>query len=168
MAGVIDHVNILLRIDAMLTKATDLSTPDDSLVINTTNNLSNGTATGNASQMWHDQRTLGASATEDLDFAGGLTNAFGVTLTFVKIKFVYVKASTANTNDVQVTRVATTGLPLFMADGDGIALGPGEWFCYASPTTGKTVTATTDDTLTFTNSAGSTSVIYDVVVIGTD
>lgn len=168
MSGVVDHVNVSLKIDALLLSALDLSSALDPLFVTETLLLSNGTATGNASQVWRDTRTLTASATESLDFAGGLTNAFGVTLTFVRIKFVYIKAAAANTNDVQVTRVATTGIPLFMADGDGIALGPGEWFCYGSPTTGKAVTATTDDTLTFTNSAGSTSVDYSIVVIGTD
>lgn len=168
MSGVIDHVNVDLKIDALLLKALDLDTALDPLQLAVALRLSNGTATGNASQVFHDTRTLTASATEDLDFAGGLTNAFGVTLTFARIKFIFIRAATGNTNDVQVTRVATTGLPLFMADGDGIALGPGEWFVYASPTTGKAVTGSTDDTLTFTNSAGSTSVSYDIVAVGTD
>jgi hypothetical protein len=168
MSGVVDHVNISLSVDALLLSALDLSSALDPLFVKETLLLSNGTATGNASQVWRDTRNLTASATEDLDFAGGLTNAFGVTLTFVRIKFVYVKALSTNTNDVQVTRKATTGIPLFMADGDGIALAPGEWFCYGSPTTGKAVTATTDDTLTITNSAGGTAVDYSIVVIGTD
>lgn len=168
MSGVIDHVNFSLKLDALLLKALDLDTATDPLLYTLTNNLSNGTATGNASQLWHDQRSLNASATEDLDLAGGVTNAFGVTVTFVKVKIVIVKASSGNTNDVQVTRKATTGIPLFMADGDGIALGPGEFFVYGSPTTGKTITDTTDDTLTFTNSAGGTSVTYDIILVGTD
>lgn len=168
MSGTMDHASLNLNLDALLTKALDLDTPLDPLLLKWSVLLSNGTASGLVSQMWHDTRTLTASATEDLDFAGGLTNAFGVTLTFVKIKIVLVRASSANTNDVQVQRIATTGLPLFMADGDGIALQPGDIFLYASPLVGKTVTATTDDTLTITNSAGSTSVSYDIVVIGTD
>lgn len=168
MSGVIDHADAVLSINARLLSSLDLEAGVSDLIQTIRLSLTNGTATGNASQMWSDTRTLTASATEDLDFAGGVTNVFGVALTFVKIKFVFARASTANTNDVQVTRKATTGFPLFMADGDGIALTPGEWFCYASPTLGKTVTATTDDTLTFTNSAGSTSVTYDVIVIGTD
>jgi len=168
MSGVVDHADVTLKIDTLLLSALDLSTALDPLLVTEKLSLSNGTASGNASQVWRDTRTLTASATENLDFAGGLTNAFGVTLTFVRIKFIYIKASSANTNDVQVTRVATTGIPLFMADGDGIALGPGEWFCFGSPTTGKAVTATTDDTLTLTNSAGGTSVDYSIVVVGTD
>ena len=168
MSGVIDHFNVNLKIDSLLLNTLDLEAGSAAILQAIAGSLTNGTATGNASQQWSDTRTLTASATEDLDFAGGVTNAFGVVLTFVKIKFVFVRASSANTNDVQVTRKATTGIPLFMADGDGIALTPGEWFAYFSPTLGKTVTATTDDTLTFTNSAGSTSVIYDIVIVGTD
>jgi hypothetical protein len=168
MSGVIDRCSINLKIDVVASSALDLRSILDPVLINEALLLTNGTASGAASQMFTDTRTLTASASETLDLAGGLTNAFGVTLTFVKVKFVYVKAASANTNDVQVTRVATTGIPLFMADGDGIALGPGEWFCYGSPTTGKTVTGTTDDTLTFTNSAGGTSVDYTLVIVGTD
>lgn len=168
MSGVIDHVTVNLTIDSKLLSALDLSSANDPLVVAIAASLTNGTATGQASQHWHDTRVLTASATEDLDLAGGLTNAFGVTLTFTKVKCVFVRAATGNTNSVEVTRKATTGIPLFMADGDGISLAPGEWFCYFSPTVGKTITATTDDTLTFTNSAGSTSVTYDVVIIGVD
>lgn len=168
MSGAVDHVNFTARLDSSLIRALDLDTVRDDLLYTITNNLSNGTASGNASQQWHDTRTLTASATEDLDFAGSLTNAFGVTLTFAKIKLIIVKASSANTNDVQVTRSSSNGVPLFMAANDGIALGPGEWFIFGSPTTGKTVTAGTGDLLTLTNSAGSTSVTYDIIVIGTD
>jgi hypothetical protein len=168
MSGVMDNFSLSIKLNATLSKALDLDTPIDPLVLSLLLTMSNGTTTGLVSQMWHDQRTLGASATEDLDFAGGLTNAFGVTLTFATIKFIYVRAATTNTNAVQVTRVATTGFPLFMADGDGISLAAGDLFLYHSPLVGKTVTATTDDTLTVTNSAGSTSVVYDIVVVGTD
>lgn len=168
MSGTIDHVNISLKIDSLLLSALDLSSAEDPLLVDLKQTLSNGTGSGNASQHWHDQRTLTASATENLDLAASLTNAFGVTLTFVRVKCIYVKASSSNTNDVQVQRGSSNGVPLFMAASDGIALGPGEWFVYASPTTGKAITAGTGDILTITNSAGSTSVVYDIVIVGTD
>lgn len=168
MSGVMDNFSLAIKLNATLSKALDLDTPIDPLTLSLLLTMSNGTASGQVSQMWHDQRTLGASAAEDLDFAASLTNAFGVTLTFATIKFVYVRASTGNTNAVQVTRTASTGIPLFMTDGDGISLAAGDLFIYHSPLVGKTITATTDDTLTFTNSAGSTSVTYDIIVVGTD
>lgn len=168
MSGTMDHVNLNINLDALLTKALDLDTPYDPLLLKWAVLLSNGTGSGLASQMWHDTRTLSASATEDLDLYGGLTNAFGVTVNFVKVKVVLIRASSGNTNAVEVTRKATTGIPLFMTDGDGISLAAGDIFLYASPLVGKTITDSTDDTLTFTNSAGSTSVSYDIIIIGTD
>lgn len=168
MSGTMDNFSLAIKLNATLSKALDLDTPIDPLVLSLLLTMGNGTTSGLVSQMWHDQRTLTASATEDIDFAGSLTNAFGVTLTFATIKFLYVRASTANTNAVEVTRKATTGFPIFMADGDGISLAAGDTFLYHSPLVGKTVTATTDDTLTITNSAGSTSVVYDIIVVGTD
>lgn len=168
MSGVIDHSNVFLKIDSQLNSALDLDTAIDPLIFSLANLLSNGTASGQASQQFHDVRTLTASATEDLDLAGGLTNAFGTTLTFVKLKVLLVYAATANTNSVIVSRKATTGIPIFDADSDSITLAPGDLFLYASPLVGKTITATTDDTLTFTNSAGGTSVNYTVIFIGTD
>lgn len=168
MPGVMDNFTFKANLAASLLKALDLSTPADTVSLPIQLQLSNGTGSGQVSQMFHDTRTLTASATEDLDLAGGLTNAFGVSLTFVRLKYLYVVAAAANTNSVIVSRKATTGIPIFDADGDAITLGPGEFFMYGSPTTGKAITATTDDTLTFTNSAGSTSVDYTVIMVGTD
>src|SRR5262245_60317652 len=122
MSGTIDHVNLTLRIDSLLLNALDLDTAQDPLIVSQLLNLSNGTASGQASQQWHDSRTLGPSATENLDLAGSLTNAFGVTLTFTKLKVLYIKASSANNpaNLVQVTRPAANGVPLFLAASDGL------------------------------------------------
>lgn len=168
MSGVMDNFQFNAKLLATLSKALDLDTPIDPLALTLNLTLANGTGSGQVSQMFHDTRTLSASATEDLDLAGGLTNAFGVTLTFTKVKFLYIVAAPANTNSVIVSRKATTGIPIFDADGDSITLAPGDFFVYGSPLVGKTITATTDDTLTFTNSAGSTSVDYSLVIVGTD
>lgn len=170
MAGVMDNFALSLKLNATLSKALDLGTPIDYVSLNESITMSNGTSTGQVSQMWHDRRTLAASASENLDLAGVLTNAFGVTLTFTSIKFIYVKASAANNaaNPVHVIRHTSAGAPLFLAALDGIALLPGAIFMYVSPTTGVTVTATTADMITITNGAGTNSVDYDIVIVGTD
>jgi hypothetical protein len=169
MSGTIDHVNLTLKIDSMLLNSLDLDTATDPLVVNVLATLSNGTGSGNASQQWHDTRTLGASATENLDLAGSLVNAFGVTLTFTKIKAIYVRASVNNNaaNAVQVQRGAANGVPLFLAASGGLQLGAGGIYLFYDPA-GVTVTANTGDILTITNSAGTNSVTYDIVIIGTD
>lgn len=148
------------------TGSTDLSSLVDSLDHSHRITLGSGTGSGNADLVWHDRRTLSASATEDLDLAASLVDAFGTTLTFAKLKGIKVYASSANTNNVNVTRPASNGVPVFLAAGDGVPVLPGGMFEWYAPGTGVTVTAGTGDLLTFTNSAGSTSVTYDVVLIG--
>lgn len=160
---------IQLKVTATGSKTTGLATSTDPVSQDYTVNLSSGTGANQASNIYHAQRTLTASATEDLDLAGTLTNAFGVTLTFTKVKAIIIKAAAANTNNVEVTRPALNGVPLFMAASDGISLTPGALVMAEFPdANGKAVTAGTGDLLTFTNSAGGTSVTYDVIIIGVD
>lgn len=159
--------DLTVRLAATLTNPLDLSTPTDALVQAARLIYTSGSGLNQANMSWHDQRTLTASATEDLDLAGSLSNAFGATQTFARIKLVMVAAATANTNNVNVTRPASNGVPLFLAASDGIPVRPGGVFLWAAPdATGVAVAAGTGDLLTFTNSAGSTSVTYDVVIIG--
>jgi hypothetical protein len=158
---------IELGITSTLTSALDLVTAASPLALSLRQDLADGTGAAAADMQWSDTNTLAASGTANIDLAGSLTGPVGGTLTFARIKVVYVRASASNTNDVQLTRPASNGAPLFMAAGDGIALSPGEFFLWVSPTAaGKVVTAATGDLLTLTNSAGTTGVTYDVIVIG--
>jgi hypothetical protein len=130
-------------------------------------NFANGTGADQASAVFTDTRTLSASATEDLDLAGVLTDAFGTTIAADRIKAIMITAAAGNTNDVQVTRPAN-GVPMFMASGDGVAIGPGGGFMLVAPNAnGINVTASTGDLITVTNSAGSTSVTYTVAILYT-
>lgn len=155
------------QVEATYKNLLDLSQPVDNLAKTLTVELANGTGASSADLMFHDQRTLTASGTEDLDLAGGLTNPFGATLTFVELRAILITAASGNTNNVNITRPASNGVPLFLAASDGIAVPPGGAFLWTCPADGKvTVTASTGDLLTITNSAGSTSVTYDVVILG--
>jgi hypothetical protein len=146
----------------------DLSTPVDALTKKTKIELANGTGANSADLCFHDTRTLSASATEDLDLAGSLAGPFGASQVFVELRAILVSAAAANTNNVNLTRPASNGVPLFLAASDGIAIPPGGVFMWSCPADAKVaVTASTGDLLTLTNSAGSTSVTYDVVIIGT-
>ncbi len=127
----------------------------------------NGTTANTADLIFSDTRTLAASATEDLDLAGSLSSVYGATLTFVELRAILVVASTANTNNVNITRPASNGVPLFLAASDGTPVTPGGFFYWANPADGKVaVTAGTGDLITFTNSSSGTSVTYDVVIVG--
>jgi len=130
--------------------------------------LATGIGNGQADTIFSDQRTLGASAAEDLDLAASLIGAFGNTLTFVKLKVLLIYAAAANVNNVRVTRPATNGVPLFLAASDGIDVRPDGLFLFAcKDATGVPVTAGTGDLINIANSGAGTSVVYDIVIIGT-
>jgi hypothetical protein len=159
---------VRFEIAATLKNLLDLSTPVDAATLTAKVELANGTGANSADLLFHDQRTLAASGTEDLDLAGVLASPFGATLTFVELRAVLVKAASTNTNNVNVIRPASNGVPLFLAAGDGIPVGPGGAFAWTGPADGKvTVTAGTGDLLTLTNSAAGTPVTYDIFIVGT-
>jgi hypothetical protein len=151
-----------------LTDALDLSTATDPLSYTKRTTLTSGTGANQADMMWHDTRTLSASADEDLDLAGVLVNGLGDTQTFARVKGLLVAAASGNTNNCNVTSYGSAGVPgLFLALGDGVVVRPGGLFLWTSPdATGAVVTAATGDLLNVANSSGSTSVTYDVVIIG--
>lgn len=154
-------------IDATLTKSADFETASSKITHSLSISLSDGTGASQADRVWKDTRTLSASATEDLDLSGTLTNIYGESVVFADVRAILITAASANTNNVNVTRPASNGLPIFLAASDGIAVRPGGAFMLFSPdTTGIPVTAGTGDLLTITNSAGSTSVDYSITIVG--
>lgn len=159
---------VTAQVDAVYSNLLDLGTPVDNFQKRTKIEMTNGTGANMADRMFHDQRTIALSSSEDLDLAGVLVNDFGATLTYVELRAVLITASPANNNNVLVSRPASNGVPLFSAAGDEIIIPPGGAFLWACPADGKiTVTAATGDLLHVANSGAGSSVTYDVVIIGT-
>ena len=121
-----------------------------------------------ASLVFTDTRTLAASTSEDLDLAGGLTDPFGATLAFTKIKAIRILAALANVNDVQVGGAAANAfVGPFGASTHKLAIPPGGMIELVNPTAaGWTVTAATGDLLKIANSAAGSSVTYDIILLG--
>lgn len=154
-------------VQASLTKTADFESAASAIAHSFALTFSDGTAASQADRIFKDTRTLSASATEDLDLSGSLTNIYGDTMAFADVRMVLITADSANTNNVNVTRPAANGLPIFLAASDGVAVRPGGAFLYvAQDTTAIPVTASTGDLLTLTNSAGSTPVTYSITIIG--
>lgn len=165
MAGV--NASIAVSLDAVLTGASDLGNPKQRVQIAEALEFLAGTdAVNKADLLFADTRTLAASATENLDLAGGLSNAFGAVFTAAEIVAIYIKASAANTNAVRFGPASSNGFVGPFADAtDRLNVLPGEWHLLVSQK-GWAVTAGTGDLLTVLNAAGGTSVTYDIVIIG--
>lgn len=165
----VPQAQITAKIKLTQVNALDVASAKFEPLINAVANFSNGTGADQVNQVFTDTRTLSASATENLDLAGSLADAFGNTIALTKLKAILITAASGNTNDVQVTRPASNGVPLFLAAGDGLPVKPDGFFLWVAPdAAGVTVTASTGDLLTITNSAGGSSVTYTVVIIGSE
>ncbi len=145
-------------------------TPISALVAQTKDlQLADGTGAAQADRLFSDTRTLAASANEDLDLAGALADAIGGTAVFARIKGLYIAAASGNTNNVIVGAAASNAWATLLGATHTITLRPGAWIMLgtgATDATGYTVTAGTGDLLRIANSAGSTTVTYDIAVIG--
>jgi hypothetical protein len=158
-----------IRVDfqALLQSVFDLGQGDVPQKVIKDYTLPNGVGTAGVDGVFADERTLAASATENLDLSGVLTDAFGSVLSFARIKALIVQANDANVNDVHVGVGAANGLvTLFPTASSHVKVKPGGLFVWVAPGAGILVTAGTGDLLVVTNSAAGTSVTYKVIVVG--
>lgn len=131
--------------------------------------FADGTGVGQADRVYVSEgRTLSASGTENLDLTGSLTDAFGATISAAEVVAIMVVAASTNTNNVQVRNASSNGVPLFLgASSPGVAIPPGGAFVFAGPGAAgiATITGSTGDLLTVTNSGSGTSVSYDIYLL---
>lgn len=158
-----------VALNGVQTNPLDLATPAMDLKIRDATGWSTGTGAGKADRIFSDRRTLAASASEDLDLAGVLVDAFGATITFARIKGLYIAASAANTNNVIVGNATSNAWATLLGATHTLTLRPGTSICLVTGVADATcyaVTAGTGDQLKILNSGGSTSVTYDIGIIG--
>jgi hypothetical protein len=156
-----------LRLHATLANAVGLSKAEAPLESITAQTFANGTGAGQANVIWSARRTVNASTTEDLDFAGGgLTDAFGVAVAPAKIRAVIITSSIANVQNMTLFGDANS-VPLLNTAATTVTLQPGGMYVFTAPATaGVAVTAATGDIIQVANGAG-VAITYDIVVIGT-
>jgi hypothetical protein len=159
---------LLVDLAATLTSALDLTTVQAPLPFKRQFSLTDGAGINQVNRMWSDERTLAASATEDLDLVGTLIDPFGQAITFARVKALFVAANPANANNVVVGGAASNGFTTWASGTTpAVIVRPGGLFALMAPdATGYAVTASTGDLLKVTNSGAGTSVTYQIVVLG--
>lgn len=162
---------IRAALNAKLTGSADFATPEFQLPFDADIELTNGIGNDQADVMWSDQRTLSASADEDIDLSGALETALGGSAVFAKVKALLVRASADNANDVVIG-------PASSGDGwDGpfggtnptVSIPPGGAALFVAPKTGWTVSGSAPkrDLLNVANGGAGSSVTYDIKIVGT-
>jgi hypothetical protein len=174
MAEVLTRFNVKLSINALKTNALDLSSSTDPLLINWTYSFTNGTGVDQANQFWSDTRSLAATSADNLDLAGVLVSSLGIgsTITFTKIKGIFIKHKTAAASAaMQVGGHATLAL-LTMLNGtpdldtaqSSINVVPGGGLALIAPNAAGYIVGT-EDMLRIYN-GGAASIDYDIVILG--
>lgn len=151
-------------IDGSLTKALDLTTPQETIAISILQAFANGTGSNQGNEFFSDTRTVDASP-ETLDLTSGLTNAFGVTIVFAKIKAIIVhNKNTASEAVLIIKGNAITNAGWISGSTPHHAIPPDGWYIVTSPVDGFTITNTSQDQLTF--EPGAATITYDLILIG--
>ncbi len=129
--------------------------------------LTTGVGLDQADIAWWDTTRNLAATSEDLDLSGNLTDAFGVTVAFAKVKGLFVRNRSTAAGEVLIIGAASANqFALFDAVTDSISLGPDGTFMLWEPSlAGKTVTASTADLLKMDSVAATFN--YDICIIGT-
>lgn len=129
-----------------------------------------GTGAGQVDKMYAATRTITASSNDDVDLAGVLVDALGVTITFARVKAIIVRAAAANVNNLVMgggasnpvtTILGGTTPTLTIRPGGSLALVAG-----IADAVGYVITAATADILRFTNGGAGSSVTYDLIIYG--
>lgn len=163
------NASLAIGASGTLTSPLDLATASAPVTVRAATVWQNGTGAGKADRMFSDRRQLLASATEDLDLAGVLLDAFGAAITWARIKGLYIRAADSNVNNVIVGAATTNAWSTLLGATGTITLRPGAAIGVttgAADATAYTVTAATGDLLKVANSGAGTAVSYDIVIIG--
>lgn len=130
--------------------------------------VTDGTGANQADMAWHDQRTLGAGASENLDLYGSLTDAFGSTMNFARIKALQIVADSDNGSTITVGGAAANPwYGIFGAANDVLKIRAGSGCLFiAADATAWPVTDSSADILKVLNDDGGDTATYKIVIIG--
>lgn len=159
------NIDLTVKVEGAYTGVNDLAAPEQSISVKELLSFMTGSAAGLANKVFADTRTLAASATENLDLAGSLVDAFGAVLGFTKVKAILVKAHATNVNNLVLGGAGSNPFLGPWGAAGTQAIPPGGVAFFADPV-GFPVTAATGDILLVTNGGAGTGVDYDIVIIG--
>jgi len=150
------------------TGSKDLANPTQQLTLSRGMTLTDGAGADKGDVMFDDQRTLAEGANETIDLHdGSLTDSLGRAVTFDIVRRIYIKNGSSEAS-LLIGGAAATQLGLFNDTSDILKLPPGGEFLMTAPdATG--IDVTTNAALKFEHDGtGTSSLTYDIIVVGED
>lgn len=159
---------LTLKLAATLTSALDQGTVSFPGILDWSDLLGTGTGADQADKLFMDTRSLAGTTAESLDLAASLVDGLGGTITFVKIKGIFIRAGAANNGNLAIGGAGANDFVNWVASAtDIINVRPGGIFMlWATEATAYAVTAGTGDLLKI-NNTGAGAGTYDIALVGT-
>ena len=158
-----------VQLSGTYAKTADFSSPTALILRTLSDSLANGTGLDQADLCFADQRTLGATTAETLDLSGSLTDDFGDTLAFARIKGIIIALNTTTAGyTLEIGGAASNQFAAIVGDGasDKIIVRAGGFLILWAPdATAYAVTNSASDLLKI-NNPNAASIIYDIILIG--
>lgn len=156
---------IEVNADFTYSNVNDVQRTNQNASLNYSQDYTNGTGDEQADKLWTTEYTQSAAVT--IDLAGSLTDIYGTTLTFTKIRAIVIKnLSTTTGFNLLVGGAASNAFSTPFADAtDKVKVPPGGCLVLAAPLDGFAVTAGTGDQLKM-DPGGSNQVNWEVQIIG--
>jgi hypothetical protein len=158
--------NVSVSITDITTK--DLGRATDTNAVTYNKQITDGVGENQMNLIWSDTRSLNATASEDLDLAGGLTSGLGATLTFARVKELAIVNNTTTAGFfLEVGGAASNAWSTpFGSTNDVIKVAPGGCLKLSAPSAaGYAVTAGTADILKI-NNPNASSISYSILIGG--
>lgn len=147
-------------------QTTDFATGRETLTYSFNKSFANGSGTTQlADLVFADTRAVTTGASESLDLYGGLSDKFGTTINFARVKAIFIE----NTHATQTLTIGGGDAPLDVLFGTAtgtLAIGAYGAFGIVAPLTGYAITDSTNDTLHVEAEAGGTTITYKIWIIG--
>lgn len=166
-------VDVRASLGWLFQESLDLATISDNARLEYARSLADGTAADQADRLWHDQRTLAGSASENLDLNNLTNTLFGSTLTvnFAKVKALLIVNLATTAGEDLLVGGAGAGANAWSAPFDNdpdakIAVPADSIVFLVNKKNGWTVTNGSADILKIAN-ASAASVSYKIAIVGT-
>lgn len=155
-----------VTVRATNTSTIGLSTVTDPMQLALALNLTSGTGSGKADELFHDERALGNGGSETLDLTkGGLTDAFGNAIAITKLKVLLIMNASADAT-LQIGGADNSQIELFADNSDILVLPSGSAiFVFAGGPAGLDITGLGDLRIKH-GGEGAAGVNYKVIIVG--
>lgn len=176
MATTLSVSPIVMKVGWSFASTTSFSTDTtNSASFSYAKTFSNGTGADASRYMYAAVLPVGPSSTTSLDLAGSLTDLFGNTITFAKVRVIYVQNASSNSGThIKVGGAASNALANWITSADTLAndtpavrvRSGGSFMLVANDATAYAVTAGTGDVLAITNEDASNAATVNVFICG--